>query len=234
MSIKFIPDGKDFDFPSDFGFTGSGKSSQPRSSGSDDGTYLSKKDPGSPDMTEDRNGGRIKKAMGGPIGAPPMGALPPPAIATPPMNGQAPPPGQDAGGIMNRATISMPASDAKSLVTGATRVGALAGARAQQLASRAKGRMGPPQPMAGPPAAMQSLAAAPPGTPPPAMARGGHLTTKQRDAMPKKEFALPGGRYPINDANHARNALARVSGNGSPAEKAEVRSAVHRKFPGIK
>jgi len=51
--------------------------------------------------------------------------------------------------------------------------------------------------------------------------------------MPAKEFALPGGRYPINDPSHARNALARVSGNGSPAEKAKVRAAVHRKYPDI-
>lgn len=61
----------------------------------------------------------------------------------------------------------------------------------------------------------------------------GKLTTKARKAIPTKSFALPGRRYPIEDASHARNALARVSQNGSPAEKSEVRAAVHRKYPGI-
>lgn len=59
------------------------------------------------------------------------------------------------------------------------------------------------------------------------------LTSRQRKDMPKSEFALPGGRYPINDPNHARNALARVSGNGTPEEKAEVRAKVHSKYPDI-
>lgn len=59
------------------------------------------------------------------------------------------------------------------------------------------------------------------------------LTSKARNALPKGDFALPGRRYPIEDANHARNALARVSQHGTPVEKAKVRSAVKRKFPGI-
>jgi hypothetical protein len=59
------------------------------------------------------------------------------------------------------------------------------------------------------------------------------LTTAGRSHIAAKNFALPGGRFPIQDANHARNALARVSENGSPEEKAKVRAAVHRKFPGI-
>lgn len=60
------------------------------------------------------------------------------------------------------------------------------------------------------------------------------LNAKKRNALPKKSFAEPGKRkYPINDKNHARNALSRVSANGSPAEKAKVRAAVHKKFPGI-
>jgi hypothetical protein len=64
-------------------------------------------------------------------------------------------------------------------------------------------------------------------------AHGGKLTAEQRNNMPQKEFALPGGRYPINDANHARNALARVSQHGSPEEKARVLSKVASKYPGI-
>jgi hypothetical protein len=59
------------------------------------------------------------------------------------------------------------------------------------------------------------------------------LTTAQRNAMPQKEFALPGGRYPINDPNHARNALSRVSQNGSSLEKELVRRKVHEKYPNI-
>lgn len=60
------------------------------------------------------------------------------------------------------------------------------------------------------------------------------LTSGARKALPKKSFAEPGKRaYPINNANHARNALSRVSQFGSSAEKAKVRSAVKRKFPNI-
>ncbi len=59
------------------------------------------------------------------------------------------------------------------------------------------------------------------------------LTTKARKALPKSEFALGGGRYPIENESHARNALARVAQHGTPAEKAKVRAAVHRKYPDI-
>lgn len=65
------------------------------------------------------------------------------------------------------------------------------------------------------------------------MKKGGKLTAAARHRLPSSDFALPGGRYPIEDANHARNALSRVSQNGSPAEKAKVRSAVHSKYPDI-
>lgn len=60
------------------------------------------------------------------------------------------------------------------------------------------------------------------------------LTYGQRKSLPTSTFALPGERkYPLNDAAHARNALARVSEFGSPAEKEEVRARVHREYPGI-
>ena len=59
------------------------------------------------------------------------------------------------------------------------------------------------------------------------------LTAKTRNAIPGKDFALAGRRYPIEDKSHARNALSRVSANGTPAEKATVRAKVHSKFPGI-
>lgn len=60
------------------------------------------------------------------------------------------------------------------------------------------------------------------------------LTAKARKKLPKEDFALSGGRYPISDESHARNALARVSQHGTPEEKAKVRAAVKRKFPNIK
>ena len=69
------------------------------------------------------------------------------------------------------------------------------------------------------------------------------LTTKERQKLPKRDFALPGkgegkkgagaGSYPIPNKAHARNALARVSQFGSSEEKAKVRAAVERKFPSI-
>ena len=59
------------------------------------------------------------------------------------------------------------------------------------------------------------------------------LTTASRNAIPTKSFALPGRRYPIEDPNHARDALSRVSEYGSPSEKATVREKVHQKYPGI-
>ncbi len=38
------------------------------------------------------------------------------------------------------------------------------------------------------------------------------LTSTERNALPKSEFAIPSERkYPINDASHAANAKARAS-----------------------
>jgi hypothetical protein len=59
------------------------------------------------------------------------------------------------------------------------------------------------------------------------------LTSAVRGKIKPKNFALPGRRYPIENPAHARNALARVSQFGSPAEKAAVRAKVHKKYPGI-
>lgn len=59
------------------------------------------------------------------------------------------------------------------------------------------------------------------------------LTSSKRNSLPGKDFAVPGRKYPVEDASHARNALARVSQHGDAKEKAEVRAKVHRKFPGI-
>lgn len=70
------------------------------------------------------------------------------------------------------------------------------------------------------------------------------LTARQRQGMPRKDFALPGkgegpkgagsGSYPIPDEAHGRSALQRVSQHGTAAEKKTVRAAVKRKFPNIK
>jgi hypothetical protein len=76
------------------------------------------------------------------------------------------------------------------------------------------------------------------------------LTLKKRESLPAAKFAIPEkkakkigvageivgsskGKYPIPDAAHARNALARVAQHGTPAEKAIVQRKVHAKYPGI-
>ena len=59
------------------------------------------------------------------------------------------------------------------------------------------------------------------------------LTAKSRNKIKEENFALPGRRYPIENASHARNALARVSQHGTPEEQSTVRAAVHRKYPNI-
>ena len=60
------------------------------------------------------------------------------------------------------------------------------------------------------------------------------LTTKERNALPSSDFAEPKSRkYPIEDASHARNALARVSQHGGPAEKKAIRSKVKKEYPGM-
>jgi len=60
------------------------------------------------------------------------------------------------------------------------------------------------------------------------------LSTKTRKKLGKKSFALPNKRkYPIPDKTHARNALARVAQNGTPAEQKKVKAAVKKRFPSI-
>ncbi len=72
-----------------------------------------------------------------------------------------------------------------------------------------------------------------PAAPPMGLKKGGRLTAKQRHALPASDFALPGGRYPIENESHGRNALARAAQHASPAEQAKIRAAVHRKYPDI-
>lgn len=55
------------------------------------------------------------------------------------------------------------------------------------------------------------------------------LTTKERKALPKSDFAEPAQRkYPVDTRNRGANALARSS--GKPEEK-QVRAAVKRRYP---
>jgi hypothetical protein len=57
------------------------------------------------------------------------------------------------------------------------------------------------------------------------------LTTAKRKDLPKGDFAIPETRrYPIEDAAHARDALARSSGK---SENKAVVAAVRRKYPKI-
>lgn len=60
------------------------------------------------------------------------------------------------------------------------------------------------------------------------------LTTKSRNALSSSQFALPKTRsFPVPDASHARNALARAASK-SPAVQSAVRAKVRAKFPTIK
>lgn len=138
-------------------------------------------------------------------------------------------------------TISMPVSTAQRMAKGIALAGAQQGAAAlARGVARPGSRPGLGGPTVGGPlsAPAQRPNMAPMGAPgaagtPVPMKKGGHLNAKARNALPEGDFALAGRRYPIEDKNHARNALARVSQHGSPKEQSEVRSKVHRKFPDI-
>lgn len=60
------------------------------------------------------------------------------------------------------------------------------------------------------------------------------LTSSTRGALANSAFALPGRKYPINDASHARNALARAAQHATPEEQATIKARVRSRFPGIK
>lgn len=59
------------------------------------------------------------------------------------------------------------------------------------------------------------------------------LSAKSRNALPSNDFAGPDRSYPVNDAPHARNALARASQHASPELQAKIKAKVKRKFPNI-
>lgn len=56
------------------------------------------------------------------------------------------------------------------------------------------------------------------------------LTAARRNAIPDRDFAIPSERkFPMEDRNHAVNALARAGTH--PELKAKVTASVHRKYP---
>lgn len=57
------------------------------------------------------------------------------------------------------------------------------------------------------------------------------LRSAARKALPGKDFAGPDRSYPIEDASHARDALARSSGKPVAGR---IRAAVERKYPSMK
>ena len=63
------------------------------------------------------------------------------------------------------------------------------------------------------------------------------LNAAKRNALPSSEFAGPDRSYPVPDASHARNALARVSqqenaGNISAGTASKIRAKANRKLHG--
>lgn len=78
-----------------------------------------------------------------------------------------------------------------------------------------------------------------------------HMSQERREGLSSSQFAVPEskakkigvegeikgeakGKYPIPDEKHARNALARVSQFGTPAEREAVRKKVYAKYPDLK
>lgn len=59
-------------------------------------------------------------------------------------------------------------------------------------------------------------------------------TKSGRAKMSPSNFALPGKKYRIDDAAHARGSLAYVARYGTPKQKNAVRTAVAKKYPSIK
>ncbi len=61
------------------------------------------------------------------------------------------------------------------------------------------------------------------------------LSAEDRKALPDADFVFPDKKeYPIPDVSHAINALSRATQSGDEATIAEVKKAVHKKFPFLK
>jgi hypothetical protein len=68
----------------------------------------------------------------------------------------------------------------------------------------------------------------------PAKTNAKRNTEGGRAKMADSSFALPEQKkYRIDDAAHARNALARAAQHATPAEQARIRRAVAKKYPSI-
>ena len=60
------------------------------------------------------------------------------------------------------------------------------------------------------------------------------LSSTARKRLSKNAFVFPKERkYPIEDASHARNALARAAQHLGPDGQAKVKAAVKRRYPNI-
>lgn len=60
------------------------------------------------------------------------------------------------------------------------------------------------------------------------------LTAAQRRRLPASAFVYPKTRsYPINDPEHARNALARAAMRKTKGSLKKVRAVVGRRYPSI-
>jgi hypothetical protein len=57
------------------------------------------------------------------------------------------------------------------------------------------------------------------------------LTAAQRRALPDSAFAIPSRRaYPIHDASHARNALARAAQRKTRGAESTVKAKVRKRY----
>lgn len=68
----------------------------------------------------------------------------------------------------------------------------------------------------------------------PAATNAKRNTKKGRAQMPASDFGLPGQKkYRIDDPAHARDALGRAAQDATPAQQAQIRARVKRKYPSI-
>lgn len=63
------------------------------------------------------------------------------------------------------------------------------------------------------------------------------LTSGQRKALPKSDFAGPGRSYPVNDRSHAANAKARATqmvkaGKLAPSTASKIKAKANRVLKG--
>ena len=59
------------------------------------------------------------------------------------------------------------------------------------------------------------------------------LTSEERNKLPDSDFALPGRKFPIHNATHARNALARAAQTLNERDQTIVKAKVKARYPDI-